>query len=529
MFRLKKSTILISLIFTVEFMALGRAYFKGYGRMTTGCAAWILLTASFFLLAYGYRKGLHMQLDTVSRNQRILLTAIVLLCTLICTIPMGASPYWNGEIPGHRNQYEVMTEALLNGQLHLDYDVDPRLMALENPYDPQLRTDAGVDFHWDHALYNGRYYMYFGIVPVFMAFLPYRLITGQVLTTYHATQLFTALTIITLFALLLLLARLFFKRMPFSYFVSLAVSFSLMSVWYSVSYPAMYCTAISAAILLILLSTYLFIHAVWAEHTENKRIAFAFGGALCGALAFGCRPPIALANILVIPMLVVYLRKFPLTFKRFGKLILAASPYFVVALLLMLYNNARFDSPFEFGQTYQLTRADQTQYNNLAVIFDTGRIARFFLSNFFGPRTRSTFGGAFVNFPVLFFAFGIFHPQIRIRLKIHQLLGLAYVLFAIPVIITFVDIAWSPVLLERYRMDIYFLMCLLCFIVIGTQHAIHSDHSVALDIAVFAFSLFTIITCAWFFCIPYDANWASVFYPDILQKIINTMSLGFYR
>ena len=58
--------------------------------------------------------------------------------------------------------------------------------------------------------------------------------------------------------------------------------------------------------------------AVWVEEDEKKSIRLAFFGSLFGALAFGCRPPVALANLFVIPMLVVYLKKHKFTKKLFG-------------------------------------------------------------------------------------------------------------------------------------------------------------------------------------------------------------------
>ena len=76
---------------------------------------------------------------------------------------MSLSPVWNGTIPGHRDQYERMAQSILNGHLYLEYeDVDPRLSEMENPYDPQARKELGIYYHWDHAFYNGKYYMYFG-------------------------------------------------------------------------------------------------------------------------------------------------------------------------------------------------------------------------------------------------------------------------------------------------------------------------------------------------------------------------------
>ena len=62
------------------------------------------------------------------------------------------------------------------------------------------------------------------------------------------------------------------------------------------------------------------------ETKENKQILLAFFGALFGALAFGCRPTIALGNLLVLPMLITYLKEKKITGKLVGKLALAASP-----------------------------------------------------------------------------------------------------------------------------------------------------------------------------------------------------------
>ena len=93
---------------------------------------------------------------------------ICMIITIVLSVyPMSLSPVWNGKIPGHRDQYERMAQSILHGHLYLEYeDVDPRLSEMENPYDPQARKELGIYYHWDHAFYNGKYYMYFGIVPV---------------------------------------------------------------------------------------------------------------------------------------------------------------------------------------------------------------------------------------------------------------------------------------------------------------------------------------------------------------------------
>ena len=161
-------------------------------------------------------------LEKINGCNPIIICAAVLLM-ISCIVPMGLSPGHNGEYDTFRNQYEMITEAFLNGQLHFQYEVDDRLLAMENPYDPVARGKQGVDFQWDHALYKGRYYMYFGVVPVFLVFLPYRIVTGVTLTTYHATQLFVAFIITGIFATFFLLCKLFFRKMPLVEYLILSV------------------------------------------------------------------------------------------------------------------------------------------------------------------------------------------------------------------------------------------------------------------------------------------------------------------
>ena len=40
-------------------------------------------------------------------------------------------------------------------------------------------------------------------------------------------------------------------------------------------------------------------------------------------------------------------------------------------------------------------------------------------------------------------------------------------LFVIPLVIAVMDALWSPFMTERYRMDQYWIMGVLCFLVIG--------------------------------------------------------------
>ena len=456
------------------------------------------------------------------RAKNAVITVLIVLLTIcICILPMDNLPLWNGEIPGHRNQYELMAENILEGRLHFEYGDEEQLAQLKNPYDPAERKASGIRYHWDHAFYNGTYYMYFGVVPVFLLFLPYRIITGSSLTTYHATQIFAAFIVVGIFALFQLLSKLFFQKMRLSTRLALSAAFSVMSVWYSSAEPALYCTAITAAIALEVWSLYFFIKAVWDEQRENHQILYAAIGALLGALVFGCRPPIALANILVLPLLTVFLRQRKFTIALFGKLVLAALPYAVVAAGLMLYNYVRFDDPFEFGQAYQITVADQSAYGFSLDPATLKRIIRDTGKNLFGFVKGTeyfpyvNFGGAFINFPILLLTAGILRPAALAELRKKRLTGLMIGIILTVLIITAMDIMWTPYLLERYRRDIYFLLGIACFITVGLWTTISTPKQhLWINVLIIPFSVITVASCFLF-----HMRTTAVYYPDTVQKI----------
>ena len=443
--------------------------------------------------------------------QKLTAAIIAALTILIAVLPMGLAPAWNGEKPGHRNQYEVAARAFFEGHLDLDYgEVDPKLLALENPYDPAARKKAGASYHWDHAFYNGKYYMYFGVVPVFLLFLPFRAVTGADLTTFIATAVFAAVFIAGLFALFLLLRKRFFKDFSFGMTLGLAAALSLASVWYASSAPALYCTAITSGLAMEIWSLFFFFKAVYVTENENKAIFYAGLGALFGALSFGCRPPVALANVLVLPMLVDFLRKRKFSLKLLGKLCLAALPYFLIGGLLMYYNYARFGNVLEFGQSYQLTIADVSKGVKLTPEFIKKGLD-YYLLNLKSAKSLVQFG-AFVTFPILLLPIATLVNPRAMKLILKECFAVFLVLLVTPFIILAVDISGSPVFLPRYRMDFYWIFGLAAFVSAGffgrslKNRAVYYVILGALAVACVGMAV------ALFFC-PYDANYASVILP----------------
>ena len=456
-------------------------------------------------------------MNSLSKKNKIFLSIVILAVILVSVLPMGLSPVWNGKIPKHRNQYEKMADAILAGHLYLDYEVDEKLLKMENPYDPDARKKLRVDYHFDHAFYKGKYYMYFGVAPVFLTFIPYKLVTGHSLTTYHATQIYVGTFIIGVFALFYLICKLFYKNFKFYQYLICAAVFSLLCIWYAVGAPALYCTAITAGLCLAIWSIYFFVKAVYDDVSENKSILFAFLGSLFGALTFACRPPIGLINILVIPLLITYLKKHKLNKKLFGKLVLAALPYLIVAALLMLYNYARFENPFEFGQTYQLTIADQHNYGSIFKNIDLGNLFKNVIIYFLDVNRPLknfpyiNYGGIILNFPILVFPYiMIYNENFRKRIKEKNMWSFYLCLLILPILIIIIDSLFSPIPLERYRMDVYYIMVISTFISICNCD-IDFGKSKAYKIILIILLALTLVKIILLFLVPNDGNFVSYY------------------
>lgn len=423
-------------------------------------------------------------LDAAPRSWRAVTVVLLVLLILGSCWVMTLNPLWNGQLPQYRDQYERLADAFLDGHLYIDYgSVDPKLLAMDNPYDTEAREALGVEYHWDHAFYNGHYYMYFGVVPVLLLFLPFKALTGLTLTTFHATQLFVSAFFCGVFLLFRLLARRFFKEISFGAWLMLTLTVSVTSLWNCIACPALYNTAVSSALCMEIWSLYFYIKAVWDTEDADKALRLAFLGGLFGALAAGCRPPIALGNLVAIPLLVRFLKQHRMNGRLWLRLLLVLLPYVAVAAGLMWYNNVRFDSPFEFGQSYQLTVADQSRYGSRSladvhwVTLVNGLLFNFFRT----PELSYEFpfvgsGGVFLVYPVFCYIFlGLCDAGARRRIREQRLTGTVLGLALCPVVITCVDVLWAPFLNESYRQDILWLVGILCFLLAGLRWQAQED------------------------------------------------------
>ena len=65
---------------------------------------------------------------------------------------------------------------MAHGQLYLEEEPPDWLKSMDDPYDKsardELQKETGEPYLFDVAYYDGHYYVYFGVVPVLMFYLP---------------------------------------------------------------------------------------------------------------------------------------------------------------------------------------------------------------------------------------------------------------------------------------------------------------------------------------------------------------------
>lgn len=502
-------------------------------QIVLGVLFWIFLGTWLFLIR---PKSSFHRVSAAELTGKRRLFLILLSGSLIVLLGyvMNLSPVWNGEMPTHHDQYEQITEAFLEGRLDFGYAAEPELLAMDNPYDVKERIAKGIDVHYDHAFYQGKYYMYFGVVPVFLAFMPYRLITGHALVTWHATFLFASVFLIGMAAFLHWLVKRFFPKVTWGSYISLFTAFALASIVYVAKYPSLYQTPVACGMMLEIWSLYFFSKAFCSEASEDFSLGLAVAGGLLGALTFGCRPPLAMANLLLIPLLFRFMKGKKLTKRMFTRLIMIAVPYVLVAAGLMWYNAARFGSPFEFGQSYQMTVYDQSDYSSMFTMENLARIPAGIFNGLFVvspidmlfPYLR-TGNGAFALCPLLLFCFAFLIPQPRKMLKKKGIFCVSVTVILTVFMIVALQIIWSPWLLDRYQSDYLYLLSVGAFCGAGACFLCVQDvPNLSLMVSLAAFGC--ILLAVLIFLVPFDYNYTG-YDEDAILRIWNFITLKAIR
>lgn len=254
--------------------------------------------------------------------------------------------------------YNLLVQGFRAGQLNVLRTAPAGLATLPNPYD----TSVNSSYVWysgalcyDMSYYAGKLYLYFGPAPALVLFWPWFLITGHYFSGTCAVVTFFSVGFLVASALIYSAWRRYFPQSPFWLVIAGMVAMGLgTGILEMLASCDVYEVAKSCGFAFTMLT----LGAIWqALHSPNHKIKWLLLASAAYGLAVASRSSLLFgAVILLIPVL----QSRKETWARRGLLLVAAAgPLVLAGVALMLYNQMRFGSPWEFGWHYQLTATDQ--------------------------------------------------------------------------------------------------------------------------------------------------------------------------
>lgn len=269
-----------------------------------------------------------------------------------------------GEIR-YYSPYIQQLDAFIKGQIHLDVQPSAELLALENPYTPGNRAD--VEFLYDRAFYDGKYYSYFGIAPILVFYYPYYLLTGDFPTDSSVMGFFSLVTAVFL-PLAVIEWNKFGKsgmRPWLACVVSVGAFFAGGALIIQRGRAAFYYVASAAAMAFV--SVYLFwiIKALGSRKTV-RAVCMALAG-VSFSLGFLSRINTVLPVAIVTAVFIVIYLADAIKNKKLssfiGDMIPLGLPVAAALGFSLYYNHIRFGDILQFGTDYQLTLANASLYD----------------------------------------------------------------------------------------------------------------------------------------------------------------------
>jgi len=258
------------------------------------------------------------------------------------------------------SRYQYLTESFLKNHANLLIPVPPEYLKISNPYDfKQFRSIKLADGTYfknrlcDVSFYKEKFYLYFGPLPVIFFYIPFKLITGLYPPAPLAVFFFLSLGFCIQYLLLLRIKEDFFKDISESHMV--LAGFIMGYAWpllFTIAIANYLETPISAAYCLMNMALF-YLYKIFKNHFQNRDL-FIFS--MCLSLSVAGRPYFALIFLFLCPWLLykIYRNKDRIMISS----LCVIFPAVFIGSLLAVYNYARFDSIFEFGQRYQLLGGD---------------------------------------------------------------------------------------------------------------------------------------------------------------------------
>ena len=279
------------------------------------------------------------------------------------------------------DQYQQLFCAFKAGRLNINVDYSKEEFDnLINPYDKSERDSANLsgDF-WDRAYYNGTFYSYFGVAPVFTVYYPVYLFTGKLPCRICASAIVSVYAVIFMSLLYMLILKHFLSDVPYLAAVSgyMALMFGS-SVFALCADEYFYYTAVISGIGSLAAFLY-FILKSYYEKKFIRRVILLILSGIAAVMIAASRPTMCIYYMSAVIPFVHILKDKNETVKN--KIIFIFSigiPILSGAAGIMIYNYMRFENPFEFGFNYQLT-VSTAKANSITLAYIPAVLYHYFL------------------------------------------------------------------------------------------------------------------------------------------------------
>lgn len=304
-----------------------------------------------------------------------------------------------GFIEWRESYYASLAEGFLSGRVTMAHVPDPALVAVPDPYLPEVRRDAPA-LH-DASYFEGRYYLYFTPLPALLAYIPVKLVAGQYPSDALVGTLFAVAAFLVQAAFVIRAVRR--KQWLWILFAGAGsiTLFILVDIW-------MY----EVAVLCGTLFSSLWAYALLRFHQSGTTKAAVFVGTALG-LAIASRPTLLILGVVTL-----------FAIRKWRHAVAIAVPVLVIGALYGAYNQARFRSPFETGQQYQLTNVALRDFP--ACRLCTGPE----LGRFFNSVNQYLFRAPAVNarFPFVSLSYNEYDPSVTFPAKHEEVAGVLAVI-----------------------------------------------------------------------------------------------------
>lgn len=305
-------------------------------------------------------------------------------CLMLCVASVGAvyvggsqdeNSYFDAfNAINDPNQYQHVTDSMLEGHAYLDEQVPGWLAAADNPYDYDYRHDTSDEkdepYLFDYAYHDGHYYSYDGILPVLVFFLPYRLIVSLNASNEIAMSVMACVaTAVSMFLASSIIKHYRRDASISEHMIAWIAMWLCSCVLWLAFYPTVYHEAIIVGLTAAESGIGLWFCADGYKDSKEpvKKPQLVCGSLLVGATILA-RPMLVLAAFLAFPIFghrFIHRKGSEREFFGLSKVATVNTlcvfiPIIICVGIAMFWNYARFGSVLDFGYKYNLTGFDMT-------------------------------------------------------------------------------------------------------------------------------------------------------------------------